>query len=77
MNKSVNSCCQTKQQVLNQLSTEQTSIIKNLSEWIKATKGKELCSVCKEFRADSLCVMDKKAAEEDKNIYLKKYFKIK
>lgn len=57
--------------MLNKTSIEATPVIENVSEWIKWTKSKKLCQECKEFRADSLNMMD---AEADKDAYIEKYF---
>ena len=67
-------CCQEREKTLNKISTQEVSIIENVSEWIKWTKSKRICQECKEFRADSLNAMDEKATETNKDAYLKKYF---
>lgn len=67
-------CCQKREEVLNKISIEEISVIDGVSEWIKWTAHKEICQTCKEFRTDSLNMMDKKATESDKDTYLKKYF---
>ena len=67
-------CCQEREKALNKLSSQGTSVIKGVSEWIKWTKSKKICQECKDFRADSLNAMDETATEANKDTYLKKYF---
>ena len=69
-------CCQEKERTLNKLSSQETSVIKGVSEWIRWTKSKRICQECKDFRADSLNAIDKTTAEVDKDTYLKKYFTV-
>ena len=76
VNESKMACCQEKEKVLNKVSNEETSVIEGVSEWIRWTKSKRICQECKEFRVDSLNMIDKSATEKDKDTYLKKYFTI-
>ena len=68
--------CQEREKTLNKISTQETPIIESVFEWIKWTKSKRICQECREFRTDSLNVMDKTATETKKDTYLKKYFTV-
>ena len=77
MNENKKICCQEREKRLNKISIEGTSVVEEVSEWIKWTKSKEICQECKEFRVDSLNMMHESATEADKDAYLKKYFAVK